>query len=62
MFAGKGQCIACHSGPHFEDGQFHALGVPSPDLGRFADVPALLASPFNTNGAFSADVDTTPAS
>ena len=65
IFAGKGQCIACHNGPHLEDGDFHALGVPqtsphatAPDLGRFTDVPLLLASPFNTNGAFSADVST----
>jgi len=57
VFAGRGQCVACHNGPHFEDQDFHALGVPSPDLGRFKDVPDLLASPFNTNGAFSADVD-----
>jgi cytochrome c peroxidase len=65
LFLGKGACIGCHNGPHFEDGQFHALGVPqsgphvpATDLGRFADVPALLASPFNTNGAFSANVST----
>lgn len=65
VFVGKGACIACHSGPHFEDAQFHALGVPqtgpnvpAADLGRFADVPALLASPFNTNGAFSANINT----
>jgi cytochrome c peroxidase len=32
--------------------------VPGIDLGRFADVPALLASPFNTNGPFSANVST----
>jgi cytochrome c peroxidase len=58
VFAGKGQCIACHNGPHFEDGQFHALGVPSPDLGRYNDVADLLGSPFNSNGAFSANVTT----
>jgi cytochrome c peroxidase len=62
VFLGKGQCVGCHSGPHFEDAKFHALGVaqtgphvPAVDLGRNADVPALLASPFNTNGAFSDD-------
>lgn len=65
VFVGKGECIGCHSGPHFEDAKFHALGVPQTgpnvpaiDLGRFADTPALLASPFNTNGAFSANVNT----
>ncbi|MEA2753212.1 MAG: cytochrome c peroxidase [Myxococcales bacterium] len=65
LFLGKGACVGCHSGPHFEDGQFHALGVPqsgphvpATDLGRFTDVAPLLASPFNTNGAFSANVNT----
>lgn len=60
VFLGKGQCVGCHSGPHFEDGAFHALGVPqtgpnvpAADLGRFADVPGLLASPFNVDGAYS---------
>lgn len=65
VFLGKGECVGCHSGPHFEDGQFHALGVPqsgphvpAADLGRFTDVAPLLTSPFNTNGAFSANVNT----
>lgn len=65
VFLGKGACATCHSGPHFADDQFHALGVPqtgahvpAADLGRYADVPGLLASPFNTNGAFSDDTMT----
>jgi cytochrome c peroxidase len=63
--ADKGACITCHSGPHFEDAQFHVLAVPQTgpnvpgaDLGRFTDVATLLASPFNTNGAYSANVNT----
>ncbi len=65
VFLGKGGCVTCHSGPHFADDQFHALGVPQMgnhvpgvDLGRNADVPALLASVFNTAGAFSDDPTT----
>ena len=65
LFLAKG-CVECHSGPNFTDDQFHALvvpqtgpHVPAADLGRFR-TPALLASPFNINGAFSDD--TTPAS
>lgn len=65
VFLGKGGCVGCHSGPNFEDGAFHALGVPqtgpgvpASDLGRWADVPALLASPFNVNGPFSDDTTT----
>lgn len=53
-------CKACHDGPHFSDQQFHALaahqfgtGVPEEDLGRFADLPGYLESPFNGAGAFS---------
>ncbi len=40
IFAGKGHCIACHSGPTFSDQSFHNLGVgmdrANPDLGREA--------------------------
>lgn len=53
-------CAGCHAGPNLADDKFHALaapqagpGVPAMDLGRFQDVPALLASPFNSDGAFS---------
>ena len=53
-------CSTCHAGPAFTDGSFHALGVPqvgervpAADLGRFADVTGLLASVFNSNGAYS---------
>ena len=35
LFVGKADCILCHSGPNFTDGQFHNTGVPnSEDLGR----------------------------
>jgi cytochrome c peroxidase len=29
VFAGKGNCIACHSGPNFTDNGFHNLGLKS---------------------------------
>ena len=55
-------CASCHRGPLMSDDQFHALGVaqtgagvPATDLGRFQDVPALLASPFNSDGVWSDD-------
>jgi cytochrome c peroxidase len=58
-------CVTCHSGPSFSDSNFHALvvpqtgpHVPTADLGRFQDIPALLASPFNTAGNFSDDKTT----
>jgi cytochrome c peroxidase len=62
LFVGKAGCVQCHGGPHFSDGQFHALGlpqtgthVPAMDLGRFTDLTALLASPLNSMGAYSDD-------
>ena len=65
VFLNKGQCIQCHSGPNFADNQFNNIGVeqkgpnvPATDFGRFQDVPALLASPFNTNSVFSDNVNT----
>lgn len=65
IFVGKGNCVACHSGPTLSDGKFHALGVPqtgpkvpASDLGRYADVPALLTSALNTAGSFSDDTTT----
>jgi cytochrome c peroxidase len=59
------RCTGCHTGPNLADDDFHALGVPqtgpnvpATDNGRFQDVPPLLASPFNTSGAFSASTST----
>lgn len=37
--AGKGNCVACHSGANFTDNGFHNIGLrqgANPDLGRFA--------------------------
>jgi len=64
VFIGKGRCTSCHSGSHFSDDSFHNLGLPdaaaTPDAGRFADVPLLIAStnPFNAVGPFSDDKNT----
>jgi cytochrome c peroxidase len=65
LFLGKAGCVSCHSGPHFADDDFHALGVlqtgpnvPAADLGRYTDVAPLLASAFNTDGNFSDDTAT----
>jgi cytochrome c peroxidase len=65
LFINQGRCVNCHSGPFFADDRFHALGVPQEganvpesDDGRFKDVPPLLASAFNRNGAYSDKQDT----
>ena len=44
LFAGKGNCVACHSGANFTDNGFHNLGLASwgvsePDMGRYAQKP-----------------------
>ncbi|MGE5183949.1 MAG: cytochrome-c peroxidase [Acidobacteriota bacterium] len=64
LFLASG-CTKCHSGPDFTDHKFHALvvpqsgtHVPATDLGRYSDLPPLLASAFNTSGAFSDDTAT----
>ena len=51
-------CVSCHAGPNFADDKFHAIGAPNADKGRNADVGPLLASVFNTAGAFSDNTTT----
>ena len=62
VFTGRGACIGCHNGPHFEDGDFHALGVPqtgphvpAEDLGRYKDVVSLIdpTNPFKSDGGIA---------
>lgn len=61
LFVGKAACNDCHNGPALTDNQFHNVGVPAPagamtpDMGRFSDIAATLASPFNGAGEFSDD-------
>jgi cytochrome c peroxidase len=58
LFIGRGECVLCHSGPNFSDGEFHDVGIALGkgmriDPGRYAGVRALLADPFNRAGMFS---------
>ena len=58
LFAGKGQCELCHSGPAFSDGAFHNIGLPvldgkSSDLGRASGIGVVRASVFNALGPYS---------
>jgi len=60
LFVGKANCILCHSGPHFSDGEFHDLRLPEDrsvavDTGRFDGVRRLLDDPFNSLGPYSDD-------
>lgn len=59
LFVGRANCVACHFGPDFSDGEFHNLGLPSrpwlpaEDIGRFAGAASVKSTPFNARGAYS---------
>jgi cytochrome c peroxidase len=61
LFIGRGNCIACHNGPNFSNGEFADVGVPfftgpgRVDPGRHDDLQALRASPYNLLGRHSDD-------
>ena len=59
LFVGRGQCILCHSGPHFTDNEFHNIGLDrggNPlDQGRYPAIEKLKRDPFNGKGLFSDD-------
>ncbi len=60
IFVGRGQCILCHAGPNFSDGEFHNIGLPRhPELprdsGRFAGIRKLEEDRFKGTGEFSDD-------
>ncbi len=63
LFSGKANCIQCHGGREFTDGEFHNLGLPGPDgrlggdAGRRGAIARLKADPFSSAGAFSDDPD-----
>ena len=54
LFAGKGNCLTCHSGANFTDNGFHNVGLassarPDADPGRFAERPLpLMKGAFKT--------------
>ncbi len=66
LFIGRGQCIACHAGPNFSDGEFHRSPIVSKlhdgtrDNGRTLGLEKLLASPYARNGRFSDEVHAAP--
>lgn len=59
LFAGRGNCRSCHSGPAFTDGEFHNIGIPplaggkADDPARYAGIAVLQLDPFNAHGEFS---------
>jgi cytochrome c peroxidase len=61
LFIGRGNCVACHNGPQFSNGEFGDVGVPyfvAPgpvDSGRHDDLQRLRASPYNLLGRHGDD-------
>lgn len=59
LFIGAGQCILCHQGPNFSDGEFHNIGLPqlstgtAPDPGRSLGIGSVKTSALNGRGPFS---------
>ena len=59
IFVGNGQCTFCHSGPQFNDLEFHNIGLDRGefglDTGRYDAVNAVKRDPFNGLGPYSDD-------
>ena len=59
IFVGKGNCVACHHGPNFSDGEFHDtavspfVGQRRPDQGRRDGIAKLRASRFSLRGPYN---------
>ncbi len=60
-FIGRGQCVACHSGPFFTDRAFHVLSLPDDgggyDPGRAEGAFAVKRSPLRCDGPWSDTAD-----
>jgi cytochrome c peroxidase len=61
LFLGRGQCVACHAGPQFSNGEFHNVGLGPRDWldpdwrGRVDGILAVRADPFSGRGLYSDD-------
>lgn len=59
LFFGKANCVLCHSGPNFSDGEFHNNALPTlhggepVDAGRYDGAAVVKASAFNAAGPHS---------
>jgi cytochrome c peroxidase len=67
VFVGAGGCVACHAGPGFSDGEFHASRIASrlhdgaADTGRVLGVEKLRASAYRRGGRFADAADAADA-
>ena len=61
LFIGRGNCVLCHNGPNFTNGEFHSTGIRHftargrADGGRFEGVEAVTTHPFNLLSKFNDD-------
>jgi cytochrome c peroxidase len=61
LFIGRGNCVLCHNGPNFSNGEFHATGIGHfigrgrADGGRFEGIEAVKAHPYNLLSNFNDD-------
>ena len=58
IFIGKGNCLRCHLGPNFSDGEFHNIRLISQvnnpkDSGRYGAIDSLKSNPHNLLGAYA---------
>lgn len=63
LFAGRAQCVQCHSGPFMSDQAFHNVGlapaivasafIDADDDGAWAGLPQALADPLSSRSAFA---------
>ena len=61
LFIGRGNCVLCHNGPNFSNGEFHATGVGHftarghADGGRFDGIESVITDRFNLLSKFNDD-------
>lgn len=61
IFIGSGNCVMCHTGPAFTNGEFHDIGLPffmasgRPDPGRYEGIKRVKTSPFNLLSRYNDD-------
>ena len=67
IFIGKGNCVNCHTGPRFTNGEFHSTGVSffagkeRVDPGRYEGIKELRVSRYNLLGPYNDDQARTTA-
>ena len=67
LFIGRGNCMLCHLGPAFSNGEFHDVGVPfftpdGVDPGRHQGIKTLQASSVTLLGSWNDDPNAAPGS